>query len=235
MEMTQDDLAVLPALLDGFQKARSAWEAKQVGLADEFNLFQVMGVADNEVTHSKILAWLLDRRLEQGSHAQGNLGFRLFVRELGPDLGAELTPQIMSYPNEPYWVRCEVCGDESRVDIEIAARGKFIIHIENKIWSAEGEDQTHREWRDLTKRAYDLGVPMMNVHGIFLTLNGSTPACKTFVAVGWRRIVTVLERFAEQAQPPEVKLFVAHYAKAIRMLAVMEPKTEQGINEDPQV
>jgi len=38
-----------------------------------------------------------------------------------------------------------IADDEARADIEIAARGKFIVHIENKIWSEEGEDQTHRE------------------------------------------------------------------------------------------
>ena len=89
--------------------------------------------------------------------------------------------------------------------------------------------------RDLERRADELGIPRSNVHGIFLTLDGSPPASRHFVAVGWHRIVNVLERFAEHAQPPEVKLFAAHYAKVIRMLALTEPETEQGIHEDPSV
>lgn len=234
-EKTSHDPAMLPKLLDGFQEARAAWEAKQVVVADDFNLFEVMGIADDEVTHSKILAWLLDRRLEYGSHAQGNLGFRLFLQELGADLGADSSPQVTRYPDEPYWVRCEVCGDESRVDIEIAARGKFIIHIENKIGASEGEDQTHREWRDLKRRANELAIPLSNIHAIFLTLDACSPANRHFLAVGWHRIVNVLERFADQAQAEEVRLFAAHYGKAIRMLALMEPGTEQNRDEAQSV
>jgi hypothetical protein len=222
----------LKAWLDGFHEARSAWEKNQVTLADDFNLLQVMEVADDEATHSKILAWLLDRRLEHGTHAQGNLGFRLFLQELGPKLGLKST---LPYPNETYWVRCEVSGSESRVDIEIAARGKFIIHIENKISSFEGEDQTHREWRDLEMRAKELGVPRSNIHGIFLTLDRSEPANKNFLAVSWQQLVTVLDRFAMQAQAGEVKLFAAHYADAVRKLTLTESETEENQNEDPAV
>jgi hypothetical protein len=231
-ETARHDRSELAALFKGFHEARSEWEAKQVTLADDFNLFQVMGVADDEVTHSKILAWLLDRRVEQGSHAQGKLGFRLFIEELGTELGSESTPTIRSYPDEPYWVRCEVSGSQSRIDIEIASRGKFIIHIENKIWSSEGPDQTHREWCDLERRAKELGIPTANVHGIFLTLDGSQPENEHFVAVRWHRIVSVLDRFAEKAQAIEVKWFVAHYAKALSKLALTEPETEEGEDGD---
>jgi hypothetical protein len=234
-EQMPHDRAILPTLLGGFLEARSAWVKKQVASADDFNLLQVMGVANDEVTHSKILAWLLERRLERGSHAQDNLGFRLLIEELGPALGAGASPQIMCYPNEPYWVRREVRGKKSRVDIEIAARGKFIIHIENKIGWVESEGQTHREWQDLERRATKLGIPTSNVHGIFLTLDCSPPACEHFVAVGWHRIATMLDRFVELAQPPEVKLFVAHYAKAVRTLALREPETEQHPNENTSV
>lgn len=231
----QHGLAEPRGLLDGFREVRSAWETDQVTRADDFNLLQVMEVADDEVTQSKILAWLLDRRLEHGTHAQGNLGFRLFIQEFGPELKSESPPQIMSYPNESYWVRCEVSGSESRVDIEIAARGKFIIHIENKIHSFEGADQTHREWRDLERRANELGVSRSNIHGIFLTLDGSKPANTDFVRVAWQRLVSVLDRFAEQTQASEVRLFAAHYAKAVRKPALTEPETEENENEDSVV
>jgi hypothetical protein len=88
----QHGFTKIQAFLDGFHRVRSAWERNQGALADDFNLLQVMEVAEDEATHSKILAWLLDRRLEHGTHAQGNLGFRLFVQELGPELKSESTP-----------------------------------------------------------------------------------------------------------------------------------------------
>jgi PD-(D/E)XK nuclease superfamily len=232
---TQHDIERFTTLLDGFRQSRTEWEAKQVKSADEFSLFRVMDVEEDEVTHSKLLAWLLDRRIEKGSHAQGNLGFRYFIEELGPELGAKPSPQIMSYPDQPYWVRCEVRGKKSRVDIEIAASGRFIIHIENKIKSQEDKRQTHREWWDLEKRRQELGVPASNVHAVFLTLDGHSPKNKHFVAIGWHRLVRVFERFAERCEPPEVRLFVTHYAEAVRRLALIEPEAQEHANENSSI
>jgi hypothetical protein len=191
-----------------------------------------MGIENLERFHSKILAWLLDRRIEHGTHAQGNLGFRLFLKELGKDLAVESNPQIITYPDEQYWVRCEASGDESRIDIEIAASGKFVIHIENKIQAPEGPKQIPRESRDLNERRKDLGVPKENSHAIFLTLDGTAPEDKRFRRfrpVRWGRIAHVFENFEKEAQPNEVKLFARHYAKAVRKLSAAEP-----IEKEPQ-
>src|SRR5262245_8288893 len=77
---------VLDELFPRFHKARKDWAESQRESADEFNLFEVMEVERDEVGHSKILAWLLDHRIEHGTHPQGNLGFRLLLKELAPVL-----------------------------------------------------------------------------------------------------------------------------------------------------
>jgi hypothetical protein len=182
----------------------------------------------NEACHSIILAWLLDRRIEQGSHAQGSLGFRLFLEEFGRELGAEANPEVKTYHDDgSYWALREFSSGESRVDIEIAAYKKFVIHIENKIMSAEGPDQTGREWRDLQERARQLHVPRKNRHALFLTLDASQPESKAFRPIGWSRVAKVLDRFSEQARPRDVKLFASHYAAAVRKLAVSEPEPKE--------
>jgi hypothetical protein len=179
-----------------------------------------MQVEYDELRNSMILAWLLDRRIEHGTHAQGSLGLQLFLEELQADLDPARTLHIEEYPHERYWVRREVASSESRVDIEIAAGNRFIIHIENKIQSCEGDDQTHREWRDLNRRADSLGIPPAHRHAIFLTLDGQAAEDAHFRPVGWDRIGHVLSKFAEQARPPCVRLFARHYAEAVRKLAV---------------
>ena len=170
----------------------------------------------------------MDRRIERGTHAQGSLGFQLFRNELQPELDPDLKLQVTNYAAErQYWVRREVSSSESRVDIEIAASGKFIIHIENKIRASEGEDQTVREWRDLTKRGETLGVQPQHRHAIFLTLDGRPPADDRFHPVGWERIAGVLNEFAGQVRPDCVKLFVRHYAEALRKLAASNFRLEE--------
>jgi hypothetical protein len=226
MKQADRDLPMFRDLLDGYLKSRETWAQAQRATADDFNLFEVMNVVGDENRHSRILAWLLDRRIEHGTHAQGNLGFRLFLEVL-----AEKLRIPVSYADKEYWVRREVAGEDSRIDVEVAAREVFIVHIENKIWSPEGtaqtkeRAQTNREWRDLLRRAKDLKIPEGNVHALFLTRNGRHPSDEKFIPISWDQIARVLDRFEEEAKPPVVKLFAAHYAKALRTFVIAEPET----------
>jgi len=212
------------ALVNGFQGHIVNWQRSQRSTAEDFNLLEVMGVTGDEVRHSMLLAWLLDRRLEKhGTHAQGNLGLRLFL---------EASRLPVAYAAESFWVRREQASDESRVDVEVAARGVFIIHIENKLGAAEGLNQTTREWADLMKRAKSLGIPSNAVHGYFLTLDGSSPKNPRFVSLSWRTIADVFERFANEANPPEVKLFAAHCAGALRKSCAKASREERRSEYD---
>jgi hypothetical protein len=224
---TEEEHRAFESLLAGLQEALVAWRMGQESTADDFNILAVMRLSGNELRHSMVLAWLLDHDLARlGTHAQGRLGFRLFLEELGLPV---------PYADAPYWVRREVAGDESRVDIEVAARDRFLIWIENKIWSSEGNDQTHREWSDLVRRAEQIGVPgdlsAGPVHALFLTLEGTEPSNPRFHAVSWRLIARVFKRFAAEAKPPDVKLFCSHYARALRDLSrapCAKEETENG-------
>jgi hypothetical protein len=221
-------------LLDRFLAERKKWAESQLQSADDFNLLEVLEVEGDEVTHSKILAWLLDHRIESGTHAQGNLGFRLFLKELRREFGEVHYRQLEAYAHDlDYWVRRELAGEEARVDIEIAARGKFLIHIENKIHSAEGEDQTDREWRDVKKRRGELSVPKGECHAVFLTLEGARAKNCNFRPLKWRRIANVFDAFAKLAQPPEVRLFASHVAKAIRKLSAVAP--DESEDQDAEI
>jgi hypothetical protein len=153
-----------------------------------------------------LLAWLLDWDMTAlGTHAQGNLGFGFFLEEF--DLPGK-------YAEGLYRVRREVSADNSRIDIEVAERKRFVIHIENKIWSGEGDDETNREWQDLQKRAEYLECPE-NCHAFYLTPDGRKPCNTNFRAISWREIARILDRFGTKAKPEEVRLFARHYAKVL--------------------
>ena len=210
----------------GYRDAVERHRLQQEQTAIDFNLLAVMQLTGKEIRHSMVLAWLLDHDMRRmGSHAQGPLGFRLFLRELR-------LPQ--EYADCRYWVRREVAGDDSIVDIEIACRGRFLIHVENKIWSCEGADQTDREWGDLVRRAEALGIPFGKsapLHALYLTPQGAKPANPNFRSISWGRIARVLEAFSEEAKPPDVKLFAAHYVRALRRFIVTTDKTEESHGE----
>jgi hypothetical protein len=170
-----------------------------------------------------VLAWLLDRdMMRPGPHAQGNLGFRLFLAEFGLPI---------AYADTQYWVRREVAGDESRVDIEVAARGRFLIHIENKIFSGEGPKQTDREWSDLERRAEELGLTPSSTpcafHALFLTPHGEKAGNPKFQRVSWGQIAEVFDQFAASITPPDVRHFCSQYAKGLRKFIIGQPSDQE--------
>jgi hypothetical protein len=65
-------------------------------------------------------------------------------------------------------------------------------------------------------------LPDAPIHALFLTPAGAKPLNPHFLPVSWRRVVRVLNRFAEQAKPPDVKLFASHYARAISTFIVSQ-------------
>jgi hypothetical protein len=218
-----EDQKIFSALLAGYNEALDRYRKNQEDLADEFNLLGVMNLTGKEVRHSMVLAWLLDHDLRRlGTHAQGNLGFKLFLAEFA------LPPDYMDCK---YRVSREVEGEESIVDIEVICRDRFLIHIENKIWAAEGNAQTDREWSDILRKAGQLHISSTNVHAFFLTPHGATALNPNFRAIRWGQVARVLERFAEQAKPADVKLFAAHYARVLRRFIVFQDPSGGGHGE----
>lgn len=207
-------------LLNGFRTQLQSVQQSQRYSACDFDLLDVLQVSQDEVRHSMLLAWLLDNRIEHaGTHAQGNLGFELFLREVGLS---------ENYAKTHYLVSREVRGDESRVDVEVIAPSKFIIHLENKVYSKEGYEQTQREWRDLLKRAGQFAISRNRVHAFFVSINGMPPANDNFRPISWYRIAKVLDAFATLAKAPDVKLFAAHYARSLRRMGRQTPDIDEN-------
>jgi hypothetical protein len=206
-------------LLKGYERACERWRKNQEATAEDFNLLDVMKVTTDELRHSMLLAWLLDHRLNvYGTHAQGSLGFRRFLKEFGLPV---------EWAKEQYSVHREVSGDRSRIDVRIQAPGFFIIDIENKIRANERDDQTRSEWDDLQAKAKELNIATANVRAFFLTPDGKQPKSKDFRPVKWKQIARILEKFAEEAKPRAVRFFARHYAEALHRFVILERSTEE--------
>ncbi len=215
------DRGVFEAFFPAYDKALERWREEQEDRADDLNLLDVMQVTWKEIRHSRILAWLMDWDMTRlGIHVQGRLGFRLFLEQVG--LPAE-------YAAGDYRVYLESPSDESRIDIEVAERGRFVIHIENKIGADEGYKETEREWRDLEKRAEALGCAKK--HAFYLTPKGIRASCEHFQPISWRQIAAVFKKFADAAKPDDVKLFARHYARVLRT-TIIPPDIDEKESDD---
>jgi hypothetical protein len=232
---TRHDLQVFESFFPGYHDAFRRWAEGQRDKADDFNALDVIGVTGKENVHSDILAWLLDPDITRpGTHAQGNLGFRLFLETVG------LERELGEFADRDYRVSREPASDESRIDIEVAHRGSFVIHIETKVFAGEGDDQTPREWRDLKHRAKELGC--LKHFAIFLSPRGVPARDENFRPISWRTMAKVFEAFAakilertDAEGARAVALFATHYAGVLRRHIVQQNNSWEDSDGDEHI
>src|ERR1022692_3487460 len=79
-DQTQSDFVPeINRLLEDFDGKLNGWRDEQKIRADDFNILRTLNLSRKELCHSDILAWLLEPK---GSHAQGTVGFRLFLKQV---------------------------------------------------------------------------------------------------------------------------------------------------------
>lgn len=101
---------------------------------ERFNMFEMLGVAHYEVTHSKIIAGFLD---PQGSHGQKDLFLRLFLQTIE-------TEGDISIDTTNAQVYTEYDTGNGRIDILIEDNTGYGIIIENKVYAGDQPEQLIR-------------------------------------------------------------------------------------------
>lgn len=130
-------------------KLRSSPHYKE--LADyepPFNPFEIIGVRDKELRHSKMLAWLL--RDEANKEFRQKFVAKMVEIATDKKLEIEFSPPdgLKDYRFEKVCVRTEyLCGTREDGLIDVFAEFetlKLVIGIEVKIWAGEQDDQVER-------------------------------------------------------------------------------------------
>lgn len=165
---SKSDLTALEAL------QANASELEQIArLLDRFNVFETIGFTDQELMHSRFLAFLLDPRQ---SHALGDLFIKGFLKEVL--FSADKTSRGALYEDldqrnlhERDLRQTLVRREYEHVDILLTNEAhKFALVIENKTWTTEHDDQLNVYYQ-IVKHTY----PDWLVFGIYLTPRGAVP------------------------------------------------------------
>lgn len=119
---------------------------------ENFNIFQTLGLQSDELSHSKIIAELLNPK---GSHGRGDEFLELFLKIIEKD--------IQKFKNA--YVKTEQSTNDGRVDILITAGSQATVVIENKIYAGDQPAQLAR---------YRKAYPDATI--IYLTLDGREPS-----------------------------------------------------------
>lgn len=126
---------------------------------ENYNVFNILNVTSNELSHSAIIANLLNTK---GNHGQKDLFLNLFIREVENLFEEEI--KLNDFETAKSFTRKEKHIGNGRIDIFISD-GRNNIIIENKINAGDQSEQLIR-YKDFDKKA-----PIF-----YLTLDGREPS-----------------------------------------------------------
>jgi PD-(D/E)XK nuclease superfamily len=201
---SQTDLKALKAL----QADTSELEQIQE-LLNRFNVFEAIGFTNQEVMHSRFLAFLLDPK---GDHGLGDLFLRSFLGKCSNSTDRDSLPQVDHDGGSlgQTTVRTEVYTDDGRIDILLLNESDgWTLIVENKIWTTEHSDQLHRYYR-YVERNY----PDCEVFGVYLTPFTDTPTHEKYLPLGYGAVCEAIESILEDSSSspnPDARMSMEHY------------------------
>ena len=116
---------------------------------EHYNVFDILGVRSDELSHSAILTNLLDAK---GRHGQKDIFLKLFIEQIHPLLEkSRYSEYINSFETENATAKKEIhiggvkheTAEGGRVDIVVSSGNKHLV-IENKIYAGDQDQQLLR-------------------------------------------------------------------------------------------
>lgn len=187
MNNATDSEARLESILAQVRVLKAKYNERAEVTGENFNVFSILDRESDEVkTHSAIIAELLN---PQGSHSQGILFLKLFLKKLQKGQMAqkeqeELREKLKQIEKDNEYDKFEVGvevsfekkGQRSRIDILIESSDVCIV-IENKIYAEDQKRQLGRYYEYALDTGKKRGI-------IYLTLGGDEPEERTLYGDG---------------------------------------------------
>ncbi len=170
-------------------------------------VFDVLGMARNEIRHSRMLKWLLD---PHGSHGLGTRFLSAFLQsvcKVGGDVFDLMMADLDTF---------RVYHEYKNIDILLVSNeSKVVVAIENKVDSTEHGDQLSRYEKVVEA---DFPTNKFKRAFVFLTPDGSKASRENWLPVGYNpNIVEAIEYCREkQAVAPDAELIIEHYHELLR-------------------
>jgi hypothetical protein len=193
-------------------------------IAEEFNIFEVLGAVRQERRHSSFLAWLLD---PSRNHGLGDYFLKRFLWTTA-GLARERDIQTISpiEVNTLDLADATVRREWRSIDILISSESqRFVCAIENKVEGSEHSSQLGR-YLDTCKTEF----PDYRHHFVFLTPWRTEPSHSEWVPVGYDAVLDLVKRVVKAKQGTmgdEVGLFLQHYASMLGRHIVGESQIDK--------
>lgn len=219
--MSQDNQKELLALLPRLDKLSREW--------GRLNLFDITGMATQEIKHSRVIEFLLDPSSDHG--LDDVFLKRLLVAAVMnlPENTGDLVPSPLRIMLNEY-SDAEVRREWMEIDlIVISQSNKMVFAIENKVRAKEGKGQLTRYREKIEAR--EEFKDYKKIHA-FLTPYGEEGADASWAPITYEDVLTCLAEAQEDKKnqiPSEMQLLLRHYTELIRRNVLMND--EQLANE----
>ena len=212
---TDDEKAIKEFLLDiQCLDKLSQWSG-------HFNLFDVLKVSKTEIRHSNILAWLLD---PSENHGLGDAVLRRMIQRL-----VNRSPQINDFRLLLKDFRdVSVLREWEHIDLlVISHKEKFLLCIENKIFSGEGDGQLPRYHKTIQSKYGDYQKIF-----VYLTPDGLEPKKETdreiWQVFDYNELLNVIRKAREEhTLSQEASMFIKQYEEAVRRYIVGDQELQK--------
>ena len=199
----QDDYKALEEFLLDIEclDPLSEWTSK-------FNLFDILKITRTEIRHSNMLAWLLDPNENHGlgdSILKGFVQYAVSHYEVKSNLFSTLLMDYYSFTILREWQNIDL--------VAVSEEEKFVLVIENKVFSGEHDNQLNR-YKALIEKYFE---DYQTIY-FFLSPDGiQSSEPDEWFAIGYQQVLELIENAMNKISLlPDVKLLIDNYTEIIR-------------------
>lgn len=181
-------------------------DLRQVALGlREVNFFEAIGAVNSELRHSDFLAYLLD---PSGNHGLGDLFLKRFAQKAALAIGQSAVSALQlgvwnldasRVERESEWIDLLVVNDTE----------KFVLAIENKIWTGEHSQQLQRYAQRVAER-----FPGYRHQFVMLAVDATPPSDARYAHLTYKdvhQIIAELLAGKERSVHPDIVVLLRHY------------------------
>jgi len=188
---------------------------------NKFNPFNVLQIAEHEIRHSNVLAWLIN---PQKNHNLGDkILKKLVLHVLHNPENEENIPEKIKIQNIQIsdFSDAKILREWRHIDLLVVSESnRFILLIENKIHASESEGQLERYF----KICHNYFSTDYNILPVFLTLEGARPTSGKYCILDYSTVYDVILFVSElyrERMASDVYNFIQHYLKTLGGLLAM--------------
>ena len=196
---------------------------KLEGRLSDFNVFETLGIVNMEIRHSNVMGWLLSPN-EQ--HGWGDAFLKRFLQEITQKYEGQLAIDALDLLLWDYHDLI-VRREWQNIDLlAVSESNKFVLVIENKVWSKESKHQL-KKYHEIIRNDF----PDYHKIFVYLTPFGDEASnLNLWLSMDYGQMINMIDSSLERRRhtmETSVRLFIEQYMSILRRYVVGDKELER--------